>query len=82
MPLSPVPISNRPIRFALVGCGRIAGKHFEALARQTPGVVGALPFQIVGGVREGAGMRLALRLLLAAMLVRRSLRAFPGMALS
>ena len=33
MPLSPVPISNRPIRFALVGCGRIAGKHFEALAR-------------------------------------------------
>lgn len=30
MPLSPIPISNRRIRFALVGCGRIAGKHFEA----------------------------------------------------
>ena len=33
MPLSPIPISNRRIRFALVGCGRIAGKHFEALER-------------------------------------------------
>jgi UDP-N-acetyl-2-amino-2-deoxyglucuronate dehydrogenase len=33
MPLSPVPISNRRIRFALVGCGRIAGKHLEALTR-------------------------------------------------
>ncbi len=30
MPLAPVPISGRRIRFALVGCGRIAGKHFEA----------------------------------------------------
>jgi UDP-N-acetyl-2-amino-2-deoxyglucuronate dehydrogenase len=30
MPLSPIPIANRRIRFALVGCGRIAGKHFEA----------------------------------------------------
>ena len=33
MPLSPIPISNRRIRFALIGCGRIAGKHFEALER-------------------------------------------------
>jgi UDP-N-acetyl-2-amino-2-deoxyglucuronate dehydrogenase len=33
MPLSPVPITNRRIRFALVGCGRIAGKHLEALER-------------------------------------------------
>jgi UDP-N-acetyl-2-amino-2-deoxyglucuronate dehydrogenase len=33
MPLAPVPISNRRIRFALVGCGRIAGKHLEALSR-------------------------------------------------
>jgi UDP-N-acetyl-2-amino-2-deoxyglucuronate dehydrogenase len=30
MPLSPIPITGRRIRFALVGCGRIAGKHFEA----------------------------------------------------
>jgi len=33
MPLSPIPISNRRIRFALIGCGRIAGRHFEALER-------------------------------------------------
>jgi UDP-N-acetyl-2-amino-2-deoxyglucuronate dehydrogenase len=33
MPLSPVPISNRRIRFALVGCGRIAAKHIEALEK-------------------------------------------------
>jgi UDP-N-acetyl-2-amino-2-deoxyglucuronate dehydrogenase len=32
MPLAPVPITNRRVRFALVGCGRIAGKHIEALA--------------------------------------------------
>lgn len=25
------PIVDRPIRFAVIGCGRIAGKHFEAL---------------------------------------------------
>lgn len=31
MPHAPVPISGRKIRFALVGCGRIAEKHFEAL---------------------------------------------------
>ncbi len=30
MPLSTIPISGRRIRFALVGCGRIAGKHIEA----------------------------------------------------
>lgn len=33
MPLATVPISNRRIRFALVGCGRIAAKHFEALEK-------------------------------------------------
>jgi UDP-N-acetyl-2-amino-2-deoxyglucuronate dehydrogenase len=33
MPLSPIPISNRRIRFALVGSGRIAGKHYDAIAR-------------------------------------------------
>ncbi len=33
MPLATLPISNRRIRFGLVGCGRIADKHFEALAR-------------------------------------------------
>jgi len=27
------PIRNRKIRFALVGCGRIAGKHIEAISR-------------------------------------------------
>jgi len=31
MPHPPVPITGRRIRFALVGCGRIADKHFEAL---------------------------------------------------
>jgi UDP-N-acetyl-2-amino-2-deoxyglucuronate dehydrogenase len=31
MPPSRDPIRNRKIRFALVGCGRIAGKHFEAI---------------------------------------------------
>jgi UDP-N-acetyl-2-amino-2-deoxyglucuronate dehydrogenase len=31
MPQSPIPITGRRIRFALVGCGRIADKHFEAL---------------------------------------------------
>lgn len=29
----PGPIQQRKIRFALVGCGRIAGKHVEALAK-------------------------------------------------
>ena len=33
MPLSPLPITGRRIRFALVGCGRIADKHFEALEK-------------------------------------------------
>ena len=28
---APFPISDRPIRFALVGCGRIAANHFDAL---------------------------------------------------
>jgi UDP-N-acetyl-2-amino-2-deoxyglucuronate dehydrogenase len=28
---APFPITNRHIRFALVGCGRISGNHFEAL---------------------------------------------------
>jgi UDP-N-acetyl-2-amino-2-deoxyglucuronate dehydrogenase len=27
----PLPITGRPIRFALVGCGRISANHFEAL---------------------------------------------------
>lgn len=27
----PLPIADRPIRFALAGCGRIAASHFEAL---------------------------------------------------
>jgi UDP-N-acetyl-2-amino-2-deoxyglucuronate dehydrogenase len=27
------PISNRKVRFALVGCGRIAANHFESIAR-------------------------------------------------
>lgn len=31
MPSPTLPIANRPIRFALVGCGRIADKHIEAL---------------------------------------------------
>ena len=33
MPATRGPILNRKIRFALVGCGRIAGKHIEAIAR-------------------------------------------------
>ena len=33
MPASRGPILKRKIRFALVGCGRIAGKHLEAIAR-------------------------------------------------
>lgn len=33
MPLSPIPITGRRIRFALVGCGRIADKHIEAIER-------------------------------------------------
>jgi UDP-N-acetyl-2-amino-2-deoxyglucuronate dehydrogenase len=32
MPVS-LPILDRPIRFALVGCGRISKNHFEALAK-------------------------------------------------
>lgn len=31
MPISQIPIRDRRIRFGLVGCGRIAGSHFEAL---------------------------------------------------
>jgi len=30
------PVTGRPIRFALVGCGRIAANHFEALAAHRP----------------------------------------------
>lgn len=33
MPLSPVPVRDRRIRFGLVGCGRIAEKHFEAFQK-------------------------------------------------
>ena len=33
MPQPPQSISDRPIRFALVGCGRIADKHIEAVER-------------------------------------------------
>jgi UDP-N-acetyl-2-amino-2-deoxyglucuronate dehydrogenase len=33
MPIAPIPIAGRRIRFALVGCGRIAEKHFEAIER-------------------------------------------------
>jgi len=33
MPLTPTPIKDRRIRFALVGCGRIADKHFESFER-------------------------------------------------
>ena len=29
----PAPITDRKIRFALVGCGRIANNHFEALRK-------------------------------------------------
>ena len=32
MPASAEELKNRPIRFAVVGCGRIAEKHFEAIA--------------------------------------------------
>lgn len=33
MPPPRDPIKNRKIRFALVGCGRIAGKHIEAIGK-------------------------------------------------
>lgn len=33
MPIAPVPIQGRRIRFGLVGCGRIAEKHFEAFQK-------------------------------------------------
>jgi UDP-N-acetyl-2-amino-2-deoxyglucuronate dehydrogenase len=32
----PVPLSVRPIRFAVVGCGRISGSHFAALKQHAP----------------------------------------------
>lgn len=35
MPSSAALIKDRPIRFALVGCGRISTNHFDALARHT-----------------------------------------------
>jgi UDP-N-acetyl-2-amino-2-deoxyglucuronate dehydrogenase len=35
MPISPVPIKDRRIRFALVGAGRIAEKHFEAFQKHS-----------------------------------------------
>ena len=35
MPDLPGPIVDRKIRFALVGCGRIAGKHVEAIQRHS-----------------------------------------------
>jgi UDP-N-acetyl-2-amino-2-deoxyglucuronate dehydrogenase len=31
-----LPIVDRPVRFALVGCGRIAGSHMEAVSRHAP----------------------------------------------
>ncbi len=31
-PTTPAELSARKIRFAVVGCGRIAAKHFEAIA--------------------------------------------------
>ena len=34
MPIAPLPVAGRRIRFALIGCGRIAEKHFEALEQQ------------------------------------------------
>lgn len=34
-PPAPLPLRDRPIRFALVGCGRISANHFEALQRHT-----------------------------------------------
>jgi len=30
------PITDRPIRFAMVGCGRISANHFDALAQHAP----------------------------------------------
>lgn len=33
--LMPAPITDRPIRFALVGCGRIAQNHFAAIAKHS-----------------------------------------------
>ena len=33
---APFPITDRPIRFALVGCGRIAANHVEALRQHAP----------------------------------------------
>ncbi|HJS46791.1 MAG TPA: Gfo/Idh/MocA family oxidoreductase [Gemmatimonadales bacterium] len=33
MTAPPPPITGRPVRFALVGCGRISARHFEAFAR-------------------------------------------------
>ena len=38
MPKMPAefPITQRPVRFALVGCGRISGNHFEALRQHAP----------------------------------------------
>jgi UDP-N-acetyl-2-amino-2-deoxyglucuronate dehydrogenase len=33
---TPVPLSNRPVRFAVVGCGRISGNHFAALKQHAP----------------------------------------------
>ena len=32
---SRVPITGRPIRFALVGCGRISANHIEALQQHS-----------------------------------------------
>lgn len=32
MTVSTADLQDRPIRFAVIGCGRIAGKHFEAIA--------------------------------------------------
>ncbi len=33
VPISPLPITDRKVRFALVGCGRISKNHVESLAR-------------------------------------------------
>jgi len=33
VPISPLPITDRKIRFALVGCGRISKNHVDSLAR-------------------------------------------------
>jgi UDP-N-acetyl-2-amino-2-deoxyglucuronate dehydrogenase len=35
MSLSPAPITGRKVRFALVGCGRIAANHFDSLRQHT-----------------------------------------------